>query len=204
MKNRHHPTRSIVSILALALVFALAACGDDNGPTASGDNLTQAETAVMLEALALAGGAPAILPAGASADGVPTAAQTTGINFSEDCAGGGTVDISADVSVTGQGESVSLVQTITHNNCVQTAPSDGSTWTFNGSPSIVIEMTGSVSGDSFTFQGTQTGNTGWSSGSRSGSCSINVSYSVTGSGSSASTTISGTACGQDVSQTVSV
>lgn len=188
--------------LALLLSFGLLACGDDS-PTQSGDELSQAEVEVMMEALAMAGGAGFFTGGGfPAAHG--TAAQEVSYNETVDCSGGGSVGISGTISVSGQGESISLNWTMTHNSCTETAPSDGSSWTFNGDPSVTLALTGSGGENNFSYQGSQQGGIAWSSGGRSGSCGIDVQYNMSGSAQgSVSVSVSGTVCGRDVSGTFS-
>lgn len=186
--------------LTLLLSFGLLACSDGDSPTESTGDLDQAQAVAMMEALTMAGGAGFLGGFGYSQVDDEIAFQQSPFDFTMECSGGGTVDIAGEVSVTGQGESFSVTQTMSHNACTETAPSDGSTWTFNGSPSVTLQLSGSVSETSISFQGSQTGTIQWSSGGQSGSCSTNVQYSMSGSPTGAVTvSISGTSCGHDVS-----
>ncbi|TVP54531.1 MAG: hypothetical protein EA351_13105 [Gemmatimonadales bacterium] len=190
--------------LALLLSFGLMACGDD-GPTQSGDTLTEAEAESMMGALTMAGGL-GFFGMGFSADDASVMMETIPIDYTADCSGGGSVSISGEMTITGQGESISMNQTLTHNSCTETAPSDGRSWTFNGNPSINTQLSGSVSETSINFQGSQTGAMSWSSDGLSGSCQMNINYSVSGSatGGAVTVSISGSVCGQNISSTQTV
>ena len=190
--------------LALLLSFGVMACGDDS-PTQSGDTLTQAEAESMMGALALAGGV-GFFGMGFAADdpSMAMSMDTFPIDATIDCSGGGTLQMSGEVTVSNQGESISMTQTLTHQSCTETSPQDDRSWTFNGSPSINTQLAGSATDTTINFQGSQTGGISWSSGGSSGTCQMNVDYSVSGSsaGGAVTVNISGTVCGVDVSQSV--
>lgn len=192
-----HRTHFRIGSLALILSFGLLACGDD-GPTQSGDELTQAEASAMMEALAMAGGT-GFIGVGFPGAGGGMALQQVPLDFTQNCTGGGTVVYSGSMSVSGE-SSFTLNSTLTHNSCTETASSDGSSWTFNGDPSITMSLTGTATESSINFQGSQGGGISWSNGGRSGSCDVDVQYSISGNPQgNVTVSISGTSCGYDVS-----
>lgn len=189
-------------VLIVSLSLGLAACGDDS-PTQSGDSLSEAEVEVMMEAFLGAGGL-FFLGGGFSGVNGDIALQEIDIDESLPCSGGGSVRTTGTLSVSEQGESFGWSLTQTHNSCVETASSNGSTWTFNGAPSISTTFSGSVAESSFNYQGAQTGGIAWSSDGNSGTCQINLSYNMTGSDTSVSVSVTGSVCGHNVSQNTTV
>lgn len=189
-------------VLIVSLSLGLAACGGDS-PTQSGDPLTEAEVEVMMEAFFGAGGL-FFLGGGFSGVNGDIALQQVNIDETLSCSGGGSVRTTGTLSVSEQGESFGWNLTQTHNSCVETASSNGSTWTFNGAPSISTTFTGSVAESSFTYQGAQTGGIAWSSGGNSGTCQINLNYNMTGSDTSVTLSVTGSVCGHNISENTTV
>ena len=192
--------------VGLALIVGLGACSDDSSPTDSGDALTQAEVEVMMEAMAAAGGA-GFVPVGmgaAEAAGALSGDQQFSFDETTPCSQGGSVNISGTMSFSEGHGNVNLDMTQVHQDCVESAPSDGSIWTFNGSPSIQMTLSGTVSEDHVDIQGNQQGGISWSSDGRSGTCNIDVSYSLIGDEHGGTATVNGSVCGVNISQTHTV
>lgn len=193
--------------LVLTLAAGLAACGDSStDPDNEGDELTEAEAEVMVEALAEAGGffVGSFGSAGGPASSGPAAApQDFPIDDNPSCPEGGSIDLDGNGTVDDETGFLSWTITQTHQSCVVTA-SDGSTWTFNGNPNITLDFEMTFSENSFTADGTQEGGVSWSQGSKSGSCSIDLTYAFSGSedGTSFSGSVNGSVCGHAVSETV--
>ncbi|MGD2068818.1 MAG: hypothetical protein PVI57_09130 [Gemmatimonadota bacterium] len=208
MRRTHLGRHALVLLLSVGLV----ACGDDSsGPGNEGDQLTEAEATVMIEALVAAGGfAFGTLGGGpAAAPGKVVFGPIT-LELTENCPRGGTIGIqgtySGDVdNETGLGTaSFQFVQS--HNACSAEAPSDGSIWTFNGSPDITIDFNYTIGATSFSLDGSQTGGIAFSGAGKTGTCAIDLDYDFSGSqdGTTFSGSVSGSVCGISVSETVTI
>ena len=187
--------------MVLTLAVGLVACGDDSDdPTDPGDELTQAEAEIMMEALFEAGGFFVTGTGGGPAGVVVTVDETVG------CPGGGNVNVSGSLDIDEQTGNFDYTITQTHNNCTSTAPSDGSTWTFDGNPNVTIDLDATVSETAFDMNGSQTGAISWSGKGKNGSCSIDITYDFSGSqdGSSFSGSIQGSVCGISISDNISI
>ena len=190
----------------LALMVGLGACSDDSSPTDGGDALTHAEVEVMMEAMAAASGAE-FVPVGmgaADAAGALSGDQQFSFNETTPCSQGGSLNTSGTISFSEDYGNLTFDMTQVHQDCVESAPSDGSVWTFNGSPSIQMALSGSASEDHVDVQGGWQGGISWSSAGRSGTCSIDVSYSLIADEQSGTATINGSVCGVNISQTHTV
>ena len=193
--------------LVLTLSAGLAACGDDDPTDPGGDDLTEAEAAVMMEALVEAGGFGLDDLSG----GGPAAVEFEfEVDDTAPCPGGGNIHVQGTLSgdadqETGFG-SYDWVFTQTHDDCTAQAPSDGSTWTFDGSPNVVLDLDIDVSETTFAMDGVQQGAIAWASGGKNGTCQINVSYSFSGDqGANTFTgTVSGTICGFSVDESIEI
>lgn len=188
-----------IAALALALAFGLLACSDD-GPAASGDQLSPEEAEVMLEALVEAGGfgLGAVGFTGSPPAGVAASTQFD-ISETMSCPEGGSIDVEGSISVDEAQESLQWTLTQTHRNCQVSSSSDGSAWLFDGSPSVVSSFNMTFSETAFSMQGSEEGGIAWESGGRSGTCPISVSYDFSGTENTLTGTISGTVCGNDIS-----
>ncbi len=207
------PARFGVLTLATTFALGLAACGDDDGPspTDPGDpgDLTQAEVQAMTEALVQVGGvglgffgfAGLASSSPAPGSGGPAAVS---IEETRPCPLGGNVQVVGQFDGDPDGETLSWSFTETHEAC--SASGGGMTWTFDGNPNLATSMSATVSEESFSVQGSQTGGISWEFDDGSGSCSVDVSFNAEGStsGLSHSVTVSGTVCGVDVSQSFQI
>jgi len=205
----HHPlsggiVRKVIPLLAL--VGFAAACGD--GPTSSGDPLTQAqaqELAGVIIANSFPSG-PALSPAAAS--GAESATITQTIDVSGPCPGGGTIAFkgsnNADVAADQSSATLSYDYTLTHNSCVATGE-NGTVFTLNGDPNV--HATGTINYDQQTgFDGSLNydGGVEWAAGDMSGSCQIDLSANVSFTTGSGSASVSGNVCGFSISVSSSI
>lgn len=183
---------------ALALVFVLGACSDD-GPTATGDQLTQEQAEQMMEAYHEATDNAIVIMGSPPAAG-DVAAFTITVDETEPCAAGGTVHMQGSVAFdeTEDGGTMDVDVTWTPQDCRGT-DSQGSVWTFNGDPSVTVDFFITFTEESFSMTGTQSGGLAWSSGNLSGTCQINLNYDVSSTETAASVSISGTVCGHSIS-----
>lgn len=195
--------RALGSLGLAALTLGAAACGGDDDPAAPSGDLTAAEAEAMMEALVSAGGAFFFAPP--VSFGAP-ALQPTSEDFDETipCPGGGNVrltgTVSSDMDNDGNG-TLSMNVTQVHDGCTATAQSNGSTWTFDGDPSVQVAFEWVLSETAISVSGTQSGSIAYSSGGKSGSCATQLSYdfSVGNDGQTVSGTVNGSVCGIDVS-----
>lgn len=202
MSNSH--TKYLALTLSVFL-FGLTGCGDDDSPTGGSGNLDQAEAEIMMEALVDAGGlALGYGGGGFAAPGDLAANVVLDLDETSPCPGGGNVRLVGTVTMDDTGENIDWSITQTHQNCQGTASSDGSTWTFNGSPSIITAFSAQTAGEQLNMSGSQQGGISWSSGGRNGTCQIDVNYSFSGAGETFSGSVSGTVCGHSISQSVQV
>jgi hypothetical protein len=199
---------SVVRTCALLAALGVAACGDD-GPTATGDPLTDAEaqalSGIILESAfqSTVGG----VPAPAATDGPQAApfSYSASVDTSLPCTGGGTVAISGSATINGDDETgeyaVTYNVTEAHNNCVETGANDQS-FTINSALSLgfVLDVISDGQVSSIDWDGTLTGTVDWATGDKSGSCSLSLSYAASFSGQSITATSNGTICGTTVSE----
>lgn len=208
-------TRFARHALTLTLAVGLAACGDDDptDPDNEGDLLTEVEAESMIEALAEAGGFGFGIGLGAGASATAPEGVTIGpVTFEETtaCPQGGSIAMAGSYSAdiddeTGHGTyQYELVQT--HDACTATAASDGSTWTFDGSPDITIDFAWTFDQTAYEFQGTQTGGIAFSGSGKSGTCQIDLTYDFSGdqSGTTYSGSVAGSVCGVSVSHSTTI
>ncbi len=196
------------AILALTAALALSATACDDDDPVSPEGLGQQEAEVMTEALMEAGGL-GLGVVGLGFGGMAAPAETTEdvtLDDSFPCAGGGSIQISGQLSMARDGESMDWTLEHTHQSCGVTAPSDNSSWTFDGAPSLTNSGSASATEEAFSLEGSQVGEIAWETGDRTGTCGIDVSYSFQGdeAAGSFSGTISGSVCGFDVSQSFDV
>lgn len=199
-----HTRKLVVGLTALFTMSA--ACGSDKksstGP--SGDTPTQAEFVSMMGALEAVGAwsfGGGLFGTGAlAADGM-IAGQTVSVPLDETnaCPGGGTTRVSGNVSMTVSGTGYNYTGNLTqkYTNCKGTG-SDGTVFTFNGSPTLNITMSSTETSYSITLK--QGGSFSWAAGSRGGTCPINLTITATAdaSGTTSSGSVTGTMCGQSV------
>ncbi len=200
---------NFVRTLALVGAVGLVACGDD-GPTATGDPLTDEEaqdlSAIVLQT-ALASTAGGIPTGPAAADG-PQAAPFTysaSIETSVPCSGGGSVAINGSATINGDDETgeyaVTYNVTEAHQNCVESGPNQHN-FTLNSSLALGFVMEALYDGEISTldWDGTLSGTIDWSSEGRSGSCSVSLTYAASFTGSTITVSTTGNVCGTTVSE----
>ena len=189
--------------LTTALALTVTACGDSLTGVDSGEQLTDAEVAVVVDAFFSAFDAA---EADADASQAATApAQVPGsfdftIDLSVPCESG-TFDMSGSFAINFDDETLEedsrIDVTWQPMDCVV---GDGTnTFTLNGDPRVemVVEFTANAEGE--TIDGTLNGGFSFESDDmRSGSCAMDVTFHVETDGSLASvSTVSGTVCGLD-------
>lgn len=191
--------------LVLVLATGLAACGDDSaGPGNSGDELSETETEVMMEALVEAGGL--FVASFGAAGGPAPVEQSFPIDETESCPGGGSIDLEGNATIDDEAGFLDWNLTQTHQSCVVTASSDNSTWTFDGSPNIAIDFELLFTETNFDMNGTQVGGIAWSRDNRSGTCSINLSYDFNAdqNGENFTGQIQGSVCGHTIDENITI
>ena len=196
--------RKVIPLLAL-VGFAVA-CGD--GPTSSGDPLTQAQ-AQALAGVIIANSfpsGPALSPAAAA--GAESATITQTIDVSGPCPEGGTIAFngSSNVDVASDQTSATLGYdyTLTHDACVATGD-DGTVFTLNGNPNVHAH--GTINYDQETgFDGSLNydGGVEWMAGDMSGACQIDLSANVSFTTGEGSASVSGSVCGFSISVSSSI
>lgn len=179
-----------------SLAVSVTACGDSTAPKF---DLTEAQVADMMDALATAG------LAGFNAPMARNLAVVT-VNQTVDCPNGGSATINGSIDEGTTGTSVSMSFTQGFSNCKATS-SQGRMWTFNGNPNIVSTFTGTsnMQTGAFSFSGTQKGGITAASDLGSGACAWDVTYSISGNENTGafSGSVSGTVCGRNISQSIS-
>jgi hypothetical protein len=202
--------KNFVRMLTLVAAVGVAACGDDDGPIATGDPLTDVEAQALSEVILETafsstaggfGGVPAAVD-GPQAAPVPF---STSVDISAPCDGGGTVSIAGDLSGTVDNETGEFDATYnvtqSHSNCVATS-ADQQTFTLNGATALGFAFSAVTQGELTTFDwdGTLTGTIDWATGEKSGSCSLSLTYTADYTGQSITATSTGTVCGVTVNQ----
>jgi hypothetical protein len=185
--------RALVAATALTL-----ACGDSTGPSVE---LTEEQVDDMLSALTAAGGFDMV---GSAPGAQSLQALKAVITVSDvvECPNGGNASVSGSFNVNDQTEAFSMTITQGFADCKATSEETGRLWTFNGSPNITTQLSGTVNQTSgaTTITGSQTGGIRFSSDLGSGVCNINITINVSEDGNGvASGSISGTMCNHTIS-----
>lgn len=198
--------------IALVAVLGLGACGDDPAVVNTG-NLSEAEASAIAEFLLTS----TYTNAYAAAQPAPTGPQAVPFTFSSQtdvnvpCPMGGTVDISANITVSGdtemEGGSISVDMTEVHNSCSAEQDGTGIQFTLTGNPNVTssFDADSGATGD-VSVTGTMDGTLAWQTANDSGTCVIDISYSASGNEvtGAATATVTGSICDVSVSQSVSI
>jgi hypothetical protein len=206
MKN---PKCAAVTLVA---TLALGACGDDPAAVNTG-NISEAEAGAIAEFLLTSTYSNAF----AAAQPAPTGPQAVPITFSSQtdvsvpCPLGGTVDISAHITVSGdtevEGGTISVDMTEVHTSCSAEQDGTGIQFTLTGKPNLVSEFdaqsgaTGDVS-----VIGSLDGTLAWETANDSGTCIVDIDYSASGNEltGAATATVTGFICGVSLTQEMSI
>ena len=195
-----------VRALALLGVVATAACGDD--PTGA-TTLTEVEaqqlaSAVLATAFSVFGTAQAGAPLQANGPALVPYESSYSWEGTVNCPGGGSVTAEATVTSSGDyetGESlVEMAFTQVHTDCV--VQSGAQPFTFDGSPSVVVEITYETDGQgSASFSGGIDGGLGYAYDGNTGTCTIDYNYTGTMDleAGSSSYSLTGSVCGVSMS-----
>lgn len=197
---------------ALVATLLLGACGEDPAAVNTG-NLSDAEAAAIAEFLLTSTYTNAYSAAQAS----PTGPQAVPFSFSTQtdvnapCPMGGTVDISAHITVSGdtevEGGTIAVDMTEVHNSCSAEQEGTGIQFTLTGKPNMVasFDAESTTAGD-VSVSGTLDGTLDWITANDEGTCLIDISYSASGNEltGTASATLTGSVCDVSVSQAVTV
>lgn len=198
--------------IALVAALVLGGCGDDPAAVNTGD-LTEAEANAIAEFLltsTYSNAASAAQPGPSGPQAVPfTFSSQTDINVP--CPLGGTVDISAHITVSGdtevEGGSISVDMTEVHNSCSAEQEGTGIQFTLTGSPNLVssFDAQSSATGD-VSVTGSLDGTIGWETANDSGTCVVDIDYSASGNEltGAATATVTGSICGVTLTQQVSI
>ncbi|HEX7048567.1 MAG TPA: hypothetical protein VF188_00010 [Longimicrobiales bacterium] len=204
-----------------AVIFAAAACSDDEPTGVEGDQFTQEEAEDLAELimstsyLAFAESAPTGAPQSLAGGLTPQAAQTLHIevNQTRDCLRGGsfTIEGAGDFTFDDENESGELDVNVTetHEDC--SFPFRNGTVVLNGDPNLNVAAhfayaNGVPEGEQTLSYG---GGIAWEFGDRSGSCSIDLDASVSADFEGDEVTsvtqhIEGTFCGRSITRDVSI
>jgi hypothetical protein len=186
--------------------LGLVACGDSG--TEVGDQLTEAEAAAIAEFI-MTSTLDATNSAQASPEGPSMAPYNyeSRVELSAPCPHGGTVDVAADVTISGDteipGGVIAMNMVEVHKSCVGQDEETGQMFTLDGRPDLTVDFTleSNAAGD-MGLGGSFLGRIAWQTEGRSGECEIDVTF--TGSGSQAtgasSGSVSGSVCGVSVTE----
>lgn len=199
--------RTVVSAFAAA-TLGLSGCGgtESTEPTAL-INLTEAQVADMMEALAAVSDVAGEIGFGKATAGSMAAiiaAATITTDETEPCPAGGNQRMQGTVTFNDDFSQLSMAVTQTPQSCAAVSGS-GTTWTFTGAPNIVsnLQMSTNESTGVFTLSGTQIGALEVSSTAGSGRCPINITMNLSGSLlGTVSGSVTGTVCGQTFNETI--
>jgi hypothetical protein len=200
--------KKVLPYALTALITMATACGGDDdddttGPT--GDTLTSAEFSSMLDAMAQVGlfaFSPGVIGGPPVSAGITAQTQTIPVDETAPCPNGGTVRLAGNVAVGAASQTSftydgNLTQTFT--GC-KAAGSDGSVFTFSGTPTYGIHMT--FAQNSYDIDLSNGGTIGWALPSKNGTCGLNTNISATYNTSGQySGAITGSVCGQSVNDT---
>ena len=137
-------TRRTFGALALSLSIGLAACGD-SGTDVGTDSLSEAEAAAIAQFI-MSNTITAANSAQSSPDGPAMAPYTfeSEVDFDAPCPLGGSVDVAATVSVSGdteiQGASIAMAMTQVHKSCVGQHEETGQQFPLNGNPDLTVQF----------------------------------------------------------------
>ena len=204
----------LVRTMALVGALGVAACGEDDGPVATGDALSEAEAAALSEiVLGTAFQATAGIPTSPAPVNGPQAvpfSYSADIDATAPCSAGGTASLTGSATINGDDEtgefSIAYSVTAAYNECGEYAGSQEALFTVGGS----LTMTATADyaqgqGQQFgtlTSTGSFTGNVSWSSDDgRSGTCAVNLTSSTTSDGQAINATTEGSFCGVSISET---
>ncbi len=167
-------------ILPMMAVVAFAACGDSTDVVnqLSDTEARELAGAVMLATVDGTPDAQAPAPAGPAATPV---SYSTEVDATGDCAEGGTLDVHAAVTITGDTESdagtITYSMTQAHHGCVVTSP-NGVVFTLDGAPSVDVDLSAESDGaGSVTYSGSMVGAVDWETEGRHGTCAIGLEFS---------------------------
>ena len=189
--------------LTAALALTVTACSESLTGVDSGEQLSQAEVAAVVEAFFAAfdaAEAEADASEGAAAPALAPSTFDFAIDLSVPCESG-TFDMSGSFAITLDDETMEedgrIEVTWEPMDCV--VSDDTNTFTLNGAPRVemVVEFAADEAGE--TIDGTLNGGFSFESEDlRSGSCAMDVTFHVETDGSvSSASTVSGTVCGLD-------
>ncbi len=198
--------------IALAASMLLGGCGDDPASVNTG-NISEAEASAIAEFLLTSTYSNAY----AAAQPAPTGPQAVPFTFSSQtdvtvpCPLGGTVDVSAHITVSGdtevEGGSISADMTEVHNSCQGEQDGTGIQFTLTGNPNLVsaFDAESSTAGD-VTVTGSLDGTLDWETANDTGTCVIDIEYSASGNEvtGAATATVTGFVCGMSVTQSVQI
>lgn len=198
--------------IALVAALALAGCGDDPAVVNTGD-LTEAEASAIAEFLLTSTYSNAY----AAAQPAPTGPQPVPFTFSSQtdvnvpCPLGGTVDISAHITVSGdtevEGGTISVDMTEVHNSCSAEQEGTAIEFTLTGSPNLVssFDAESGATGD-VSVTGSLDGTLAWETANDSGTCVVDIDYSASGNEltGAATATVTGSICGVSLTQSVQI
>ena len=189
--------------LTTALALTVTACGDSLTGVDSGEQLTDAEVAAVMDAF-FAAFDEAEADADASQAGAAPAQAPTSFDFTIDLSvpcESGTFDMSGSFAITSDDvtleEDGRIEVTWEPMDCMV---GDGTnTFTLNGAPRVEMVVEFTSDGEAETIDGTLNGGFSFESGDmRSGSCAMDVTFHVETDGIVAiASTVSGTVCGLD-------
>ena len=195
---------------AVALVSLTFGCGDSTGPNT---RLSETQLNEMLDAMSAVSALAALPVPGMGTGGssalraanVPMANATVTVSETVDCPISGSATVNGTVTDDQATNSMTAQVTQTYNDCAATS-SEGRTWTFNGNPNIVTNLSASSneSTGAFSLTMSQVGGISFASDVATGSCQINLTLTMTGTQQSLSMNLSGSACGRNVSQSIEV
>jgi hypothetical protein len=159
--------KKVLPFALTGLITMAAACGDDDETTGpGGDTPTVVEVQNMMTALSTALSA-ALSNAGAA--GIAAQTQNIPFNATGSCPNGGTSSVSGNYVATSQ-SSFHYTLTQSFNQCA--APGGGTIYTFNGT-GLTTDAVYNLSGNSISYEFSQTGNLSWSGGGKSATCAVN-------------------------------
>ncbi|NIQ58661.1 MAG: hypothetical protein GWN85_35930 [Gemmatimonadetes bacterium] len=208
-------SRACVYATTLLVALApLAACSD--GPTGpTGDELTEEESAALIESFAsvAAFAAPPTQPdQQASMAPASMAAQAITLEFSFDedrpCPQGGQANLNGGVngefdSETGEG-TFNFSYSLDPDGCVVTHQPTGRIFTLTGVPDVDVTMDLTITQTSVTASGSHEGRIAWESEGESGECPIDVTFDFSGEETALSGSVSGSVCGFSVERTIDI
>lgn len=201
------PRKRILPYAVMGLLALAGACSKDSKSSTepTGATLTDVEFNSMLEALnAIGSFAPGLAASPATSRGL--AAQQTAsapIDYTESCPSGGTVRVHGTLTYALAGDALNYTGNLaqTYSAC-KAAGSTGTTFTFNGSPSMDLTWNDNPATGAYTMSIHQTGAINWGLSSKSGSCPMDLTIAWTYTAAGAySGSYTGTTCGRTVNQT---